>query len=34
MNPALAFLILLWLVFAALIVTWIIEDNDDFGGMA
>jgi hypothetical protein len=33
-NVALTFLMLLWLIFAALIVKWIIDDNDDFGGMA
>lgn len=34
MNIALTFLTLLWLILAALVVTLIIEDNDDFGGMA
>jgi hypothetical protein len=34
MNIAATLLILIWLIFAALVVTWIIEDNDDFGGMA
>jgi hypothetical protein len=33
-NVALTFLMLLWLILAALIVTWIVDDNDDFGGMA